>query len=432
MNLSKILRHKSLGKISTTIGELYLFIITVGEARKLKDDINSSIEDCPPEKYVRLLIKYTCFRLEQLENGECKPLDDPQYLSEAELEKLSSKDLENFAEVFLSRKENYYLYKKKISKEEKKEDGTLCVSLEYGDVEKPKRDNESYVEYLHRLEVIKEKEDNERYEKIFGSIKGLNSFPGSVVKDIKNSYILGDSISSRIGDAASAVKPVSSPFNGIFNSPTIGGVSEILKKYGDKKGILDTKKVSNINITEEVDKLYKQEQVAREVPFKRLGMKLDNLIEISKDMLNFTNSVNKTQIEMSASINKSAKDASSYAKASIFIAILLAVVSMLVGQCSSKKNDKALLDTQKVANSAVEELKAIKEELQKISESQNSKMTPEKLKTIDEVKLIKKQENINNKEINKVGVDQQKKVLNKTSNKNHIKNKKSKSLKTKK
>ncbi len=406
MEIEKYLARESFAKILTLIGSLSIFRSTLGDTIKIKKEIGKPIKECSAKEYTRLTIKYVCFYTDKLIEGKYKPKDE--FINDCDLEKLSVEDIETFSKVFINHESNDYLTRKIRSKNKTVGDCIEDNDVEYENIEKSS--DEKYFEYFHRLSVLKEEEENERYKKIFGSIKGLNSFPENVIKNIKSSYMLGDSISSKIGDAASIVKSVESPWDRSFNSSPIGA-SEILKKYELEKGIPEKNNLYK-SIEKDMAEISEQVQSAKEAPFKKLGQKLDNLIDISKDMLNFTNSVNKTQVEMASSIKESASDASFFAKISIFIAILLASVSIFIGECSSRKNNKVFLETQTTAISAVEELKEIKKELKKISESQNSKIVAKELKAIkEELKLIKEQRDIvNNRELKQVIDKQHKKV----------------------
>ncbi|NTU49830.1 MAG: hypothetical protein HGA87_02885 [Desulfobulbaceae bacterium] len=216
MDLNKIFDVEPYTCFDTSIGRLCLFCLSVKNEDMLMSELGDSIDICGSEKYVRLLVMYTCYPEVSLRNGKYKPDDvvlsisDIQILSQDELEVISGKIIEHYS----------YLYKRSERRERIDDKGGAVIFFEYTDIEYPKENEENDVDYLYRISLIYMRREKEHHNNM---IKELMR-PYDFINQIKKTYDKGAGISGLIGKAGSLGEMVKSLK---IDQGVIGNISRI-------------------------------------------------------------------------------------------------------------------------------------------------------------------------------------------------------------
>lgn len=158
---SEAYSQKPFGQISSSIGPLSLFEITAANETALYKELGRRIDQCGPEEYVHRLARYVCFPGSQLSKHTARPAGPAFTMSE--IEDLSETDLEVFSTLYVQNHPS--LYRKFESERIQDKDGSAVISWKLGDVLYPKKDDESFTRYLHRLAGRKQARELEQAEK---------------------------------------------------------------------------------------------------------------------------------------------------------------------------------------------------------------------------------------------------------------------------
>ena len=271
-------KEKTYGCFDTDIGRLCLFCISSNDQSDLLKDIGGSIEKCDPEKYVRNFVVYTCFPEDQLKEGQYKP-DEP-ILTIEDANKLSTQDLEHIAKLYIEDTE--YLYKKSEIIKDNKDNGETISRLAYTDIEHPKEDDETYIKYLHRLCILDRKRLKATMEKALKPIIYFNKlFSPTSFESIKNTYLMGDSLSKTIESL--------NPPQLYHETPYEERIPEI-ESLSEENGLR---------------------------PFREISDRLDELIGLSHRSTDYAIQSNETQIEIAGEIKSSGDAANKHSEANI-------------------------------------------------------------------------------------------------------------------
>jgi predicted PurR-regulated permease PerM len=188
------------------------------------------------------------------------------------------------------------LFRKTKFKTEKDENGVNVASLEYEDIEFPKHENETYCQYLFRLTVEKENKLMESFENSFGNI---SNFSKQIQSGIFGAFSLGEQLSKTIKAAQSIniskVKPIS-----VSVQPSL-----------------------------DLDKLTNQISENRLKPFNDLSDKLDKLIDLNADSIQFMIEANNLQTKIAEEIKGSSDTSTRLSLRNIYIALIVLFVSTL-------------------------------------------------------------------------------------------------------
>ncbi|MFH1614493.1 MAG: hypothetical protein ABIG61_05360 [Planctomycetota bacterium] len=301
-----LIRHKPFAAFDSSIGKLCLITLCAGDQIKLLESLEQSLELCPAEVFVRKLMVYICYPEESLDSEGYKP--ESMILSDDDIEKLSTEEIEKFAEIYIKHED--YLYRKTLTKKRTDEDGKEVIYFENGEIEHPRNDNETFVQYLHRLYVLQEKKMKEQLSKMTKSIIGTARFSAGLSQNIKNTLSMGNSISKALG--------------------CIGGLSakdSILKSMTDFKTAqpLATPKLTRPNI--DFGEIVRLSEENRRAPFDDLANRLDQLIEINTQSTEFMVEMNKTQTGIAGEIKASGESASNFSKWNIVFTVLVIVLT---------------------------------------------------------------------------------------------------------
>jgi len=187
MKLDQLLKFKPLGFIDSPVGKLAVFGSSVKDMETVR---GKSVKDITPQEVVRRLLPRILHKDDALKEDGTRP--DAPTLTDEQLSGLSAEVVEAALEFFIEH--NEHLYRPFVSKGITNEKGERVTSLEFGDVQYPKKDGESNVEYLHRLLVLDEEEMKRQMEKLAGPLLGAAHFSDKLSQSIKSNLLMGDTI----------------------------------------------------------------------------------------------------------------------------------------------------------------------------------------------------------------------------------------------
>ncbi len=294
LDLGKISNQKAHGYLQTSIGKLYIFSINANNQRALKKQLGCPIKNCDPEIFARNLAVFICYPEDQLIEGKFKP--DTPVISSNDVANLTGAELEKIARIYVNG--NDYLYKKLEFKTRTNDKGGKVHHAEYKGVEYPRKESESYINYLHRLSINEEEKQKKQMEKLLGSISGLNSFSSKLSNSIKNTLFLGDSL-SRAMESFRAI-----------NKPTIHPTTQ------------------NFPITDFIENERLNEK-RRLKPFNELSDRLDQLIDLSIQSSEFMIEANSIQTSIAAEIKSSGDITKKYSKKNNLLTFVVIFISLL-------------------------------------------------------------------------------------------------------
>lgn len=267
------------------LGRLYIFNLVLGDMEGLYKEIKS-VEKVTPAQYVRLLVKYVCHPEGKLEEGKSRPKQ--QTLSEEEINLISEREFDDFAEKYITMEG---FDRKYLSKPGNSEEAGNSVTLELGEVEHARDEGEKWVDYLHRLAVVQEKEFNDQFKKIAEQFAGVGSFSKSVQDQIKETLSLGDNLKKTFDSFRVPNELVSKPFGLPLDFP----------------------------------------EIPRIKPFGGLPEKMDKLIDASEQTATLLTTMNRTQAGIAGELRSSGDKTAWYSGINVFfggIIILLTTISI--------------------------------------------------------------------------------------------------------
>lgn len=323
------MKKKKYGSVETAIGELHVFYLSVKDYQEIEGNLDSSIEEADEERYLNEFIKHSSFPSHSLDE-EYKPKEP--VLTDDEVSKLAASEIDKIIQLYIDN--SPHLYKKQIRNSENDDEGNTRISYSYGEVEYPRNEDESLKAYLHRLVVLEEKKRREQQKKLTESIIGRSNFSHGLDKNIMSTLSLGESLSrftdqihSPLGDALKAYK-----------SPLQDTIDRISKITSPTDSILKSiEPIQPIDSERNIQDMYKIERENRERPFRDLGEKLDELVELSSESTKFMVEMNKSQTQMANELKQSGDQASKHSKLNIYfsvVVIILTVIGLLISSSS--------------------------------------------------------------------------------------------------
>lgn len=345
--------NKPFAQISTNIGDLFLFEIRVKETIGLEEKLNVSISDIESESFLKLYLPFFAYLKSDLNDPE---LERPEeYCLQADdVEKLSNDELEEIAKSFI---ENHsYLYKEYVSSSSKKEDGTPVISFNQKTVDTLlKANDESYIDYFHRLFVEQEIKHKEQFSKM------ASSFSTGLAGDIFKTYNFGKTLTDHMG----------------VMSKIAGSTSSFISSFQEKKPISSNFEVLKPNYhLPDFAEIHRQQEKNRLAPFKELSSKMETMIDAEKKTVEFMSNVYTTQVEIANELKSSSDSAGGYAKKNVFFTILiifLTFISIFIAAYPIwvDKKDKEVLQTNKDLNTTMAQTNVKLEELIRVMSTQN-------------------------------------------------------------
>nr|VFJ86794.1 MAG: hypothetical protein BECKLFY1418B_GA0070995_100488 [Candidatus Kentron sp. LFY] len=311
-------RQEYYGRLDTGIGVLYVVHMQIKDLLALEKQLNRSVKECDPEQYIRNLAIFVCYPENALIDRQRKP--KAPILSQDDVKQLTSSELDEIARIFVGH--NDYLYKK--------DDAILY----------PKNEEESYMEYLHRLSVIEEEEQG----KLFSSLSGRyakslmekqnnlavrlfgSGFSAGLSDKIGNTLSLGSSLGKamEIGKLAAPVTPLASGKLGSLME-SIDRINRAARIDLPKIELPELEKIESIDLAG----IERRREEKRREPFNELAKRLDRLIELSEKNIEFAVQVNETQTEISAEIKSSSDITEKFSKRNFVINLIVAALTAL-------------------------------------------------------------------------------------------------------
>lgn len=279
------------GFVDTSIGELCVFYVSVKDQMAIAEELGKPISKCQPIDFVRSFSKYICFPKSSLKEGKYKP-DNP-ILKNSDISSMTENDLESIVKLYIEN--NEYLFKKELNKERKEEDGTTVHYIEYGEIEYPRNENESYIQYLTRLSIKEEEKHAEQMKKALGSFSslGLTNFSNPLNESIKNSLFLGESFKKTL----ESIKP-----KWIYEKTPLKPVPTV-----------DFSKIEE----------------SRLKPLNDIAGKLDKLIDTSVQTAEFIIETNKIQTGIGEELKLSSDKTTHISKINIVLTIIVILLSTI-------------------------------------------------------------------------------------------------------
>jgi hypothetical protein len=366
VDLAKLGNVEPQASLETSIGELCVFEITMRGQSALHKELGTSIGECDPFDFVRKFARQTCFKRESLRDGKYRPAMPS--LSADDAASLTDVDLERIANAYVAKNES--LFKKQVSKKSVDATGKEMVFFEYGEVEHPRKEQETASQYLQRLFVLQNEKLSRWMDSAFGlSLTGLGNFSQSLGDSMKSSLLLGESLrrsweTMRLGHLA-------------YVTPIAPAVPEI-------------------NV-ERLDRLVAE---ARETPFRELASRLDRLIETSAEQGGFLVNANKIQTEIAGELKASGDTTRDAAKKNIALTGIVIILSLLgVGMSvyavrrAKSESEVQRRETTNHVNRVVDELAGIRagtapqdDSLKKVNERLKTEAAKQR-REIDEMQL---------------------------------------------
>lgn len=295
--------YKPLGYVPSPLGELAVFNISHGEMEAVRSQHGLSVKSATPTEIVRRLLPFILHKRDALKDDGAKP--DAPTLSDDEVRALPDEVVEAALELFIEPQE--HLYKRLTSEVKTNDKGERVTSLSYTDVKHPKRENETNVQYLHRLLVLDEEELRRQAAKIVGAAH----FSASLNESIRNTLQLGDSISKTL-DAMRLPK--------LFDAPDSLPAAK-LQDFG-KMFEPPLTAVPPIQPVPSIDHaaITSSAEEARWAPVNAVNERLDNLVELTAQSSQFMVQMNETQTRIASEIKASGEEASRTGTTSLEIA----------------------------------------------------------------------------------------------------------------
>ncbi len=311
-------RQKDIFFDTEKLGRLYIFSLVLADFEKFYKEVKS-VATLTPAQYIRALVKQVCHQENKLIDRQYRP--EQPTLNENDVNLISESEFEDFAEKYITQSD---LNREWVSKAGKSEEGVNSVTLELGEIEYPRNEGEKWVDYLHRLAVIKEKKLSESFKKIARQFEGIEKFSKNLQEQMKNTFSLSDSLKKSIES---------------FNiSPDI--ISRTYKPPFDFREIPPIK------------------------PFAGLPEKMDNLIETSATSAALLTAMNTTQTGIAGELKSSGDKTARYSMTNLFfggIIILLTIISLYLAYNGTRFPDSRNQTLNKNIETVGNELKSLNE-----------------------------------------------------------------------
>ncbi len=333
---------------TTALGDLKCIPLTLGmELEEIPRQLGKKIEDTTPDHFVRVLMTVTCRKVKLKNNILYEPKDSAVSLEDVNT--LKDTDLENFSKRFIEA--NDHLYRKSISRSEKNSDGTNTIHLEKGDTEYPRLDEESFINYLHRLFIIKLENDKKHALQM---LKGMSDWPKTMSefqKSFRNLNIgkgFSPSVQAQIFrtseadlelratiDQAKAMSTVDkmkqsfAGFNEIANYLKTPSYLEDISKIIAKPTSIE--EISTPAITANLAESIQKQREAQSKPLLDIAERLDTLISVADKGENMLREMNESQNAISIELKQSGQKSYKLNRWVLIVAIASLAVPLVLG-----------------------------------------------------------------------------------------------------
>lgn len=290
--------YKPIGNVAAPYGELAVFNISHGDMDKVTSHHGLSVKGVAPKDLVHRLLPFILHKSNQLKDDGSKP--NAPTLTEVEIRGLADDVIESALAPFIAAQ--FHLYKGLTSKVEHDEKGKPITVVSHDQVKHPKQENETNVEYLHRLLVLDEEKTNRQMAQLFGAA----DFSAGLRASIQNTLGMGDSISKAMDAIRLPKMPNFAKSFPVMKIPDLGG------------GFREPPTVMPLKV--DFAAISKSAEEARWAPFDAVNERLDDLVVLSKQSMQFMVQTNETQTQIAAEIKGSSEGANRIGTDSLKIA----------------------------------------------------------------------------------------------------------------
>lgn len=343
--------------IETSIGRICLFKYTLQSQRCVSKKLDASVQESDPKEFAKALIKVICFPEDSLEEGRFKP--SQTVLSDSDIESLQGSDVEEIAKAIVEH--NPSLYRKREFKHLEGEDGKVRISVKFGEVDKQKEEGETFVEYLHRLSVIREEGEIRKAKSLFKQMKAAGGFSNEIGEQVRKMSLMAESLRD-------------SSFG--FGLNSMGAIPDI------ETGSHLTQ--PNLDLVSLPDFHGEQMQA-----FAELKEQLDDLRMTSRKSAEFMGAANDLQTDIAVEIKKSSDANSGYSKWNLSGTIFVIVLTGMSIAATFYSSGKFQANVNDVGGAAVRHLGSIDERIgiQNADLSRLKETISIQIKTIDELQV---------------------------------------------
>jgi len=340
MDIRKVFRKKPIAGIQTNdLGLLYVFPLTVGDRSKLLKSLSTGIKFCDPGEFVRKLFVFVCFPEKAVKKEEDGLKPESPVFSFQEISQLSIPEQESIAKAYVEG--NEWLYKEKIAKQ-KIVDGREVMYQDFGEVLHPRKDDENYIDYLFRLHLIFEEEEQERFKKMVGPALSANLFTDDLRDKIRSTLLMGARLSENLD-----------PFRSMIDHAVKAQISN------------DPIQMPR---SLEIEKLRMLAEKRKDQPIEELGNKLDQVTESVARVAEFVVAANVTQTQIVSELKSSSDSADWFSRRNLFINVVIVIISTIAlvvsfSNGNSEATWKSLAEIEKSVSSAEKLLKESSESL---------------------------------------------------------------------
>lgn len=292
-DISQILKQRPIGEAETALGKLYIYPMTVGGQGVLHTALGREIEKIEPIEFIKELARYISYP-ENTAVGEEKLKPENVVISQDDVEKLSEDDLELIASTYLDGCD--YLYREFLRKTSPDPSVGTRVSVVKGVIKFPLNDNETKIEYLHRLCGLEERRHKEDAFKMTNKFK---QFSDQLGKDIRQSLNMGEALRGTLG----TVRPIAV------------GIPSYRSAMPD------------------IAELACQKEERQLRPLRDLAEKMDKLLEQSSLSTEFMIENNRVQTDIAEELKESGDITSGFSRKNLFltkIVIGITVASVVI------------------------------------------------------------------------------------------------------
>lgn len=292
-DISKILKQRPIDVINTALGRLFVYPMTFGGQEELRSVLVKEIDKTEPHEFMKELIRFICYP-ENSAVGEENLKPENIVLTQQDVKLLTDEDLEVIASTYLGGSD--YLYRESTTKTSPAQSGGTRVSIEKEGIKYPQRDNETKVEYLHRLCGIDERKRQEDGLKMTNKFK---LFSDQVGRDIRHTLNMGEALRGTLG--------------------TVRPVAVEIPSY--KSAMID------------IAELARQKEERQLRPLHNLAEKMDKLIEQSSLSTEFIIESNRVQSEIALELKASGDKTTKLSERNILltkVVIFLTALSILI------------------------------------------------------------------------------------------------------
>ncbi len=353
--------------IDTSIGQVYLFHVRGQELLSLERTFGNRLDYLESEDFFKLYLPFFVYLKEDL-MGEGLERPRTFTLSVEEVNQLTDKELEEIARLFVE--EHTYLYHA-VKRGQHERDAGIPVFKSYGDIDTAllKRPDESYIEYLHRLLVERQKKDYSESRELF------SSFSLKLSEDIIKTMHMGETLAHSYHHPGS-MRTESTPAE------------------GEKET----------------------------VPLKELTMKIDLLAEAQRGSAAYAGSVYKTQMQAAKELKSTcdraevyASEGSKYARSNIryskviILLVLLSIVATALGfvyqewfGADTHERDQKFQQHENLTGEKLQKITSALNEQNIIREHTKSSIVETNAKLEHLTKVLKEQNKLQNEQLQKL------------------------------